>query len=246
MAQSDEDSTSVVNELTLDEPEVVETQVDDLTETDNENFIKKEERQIEWKTSAEKNIPKKIIKSLKEEDAFWYADLEDMSRKKPEEQNQKQKTPLGMQPWFKTILWILILGGFAFFLITYLAGSNVGLFRKKSTIVSEESEAMPEDIFTINYQKEIDKAAAAGNYRLAVRLMFLRLLKNMSEREFIKYKQDKTNFDYLSEVYNSRWYKQFFKVTRNYEYSWYGKFEISEEIYMAVKNDFVQFENQLS
>lgn len=246
MAQSDKDSNAVVKELTLDEPVTVEAEADDFTVVENENFIRKEERPEEWKPFAEKNIPDKIIKSLKEEDAFWYADLADNSRKKPEEQNQNQKTPLGMQPWFKTLLWILIIGGFSFFLITYLAGSHVRLFRKKSLVVSEEeSTAMPEDIFAINYQKEIDKATATGNYRLAVRLMYLRLLKSMSEKNLINYKQDKTNFDYLTEVYKTPWYKQFFKVTRNYEYSWYGQFELSEDKFTAVKNDFIQFENQI-
>ncbi len=246
MAQTDKDSNAVVKELTIEEQEPVEAEVDDYIGSANESFIKKEERLVEWKPSVEKNIPDNIIKSLKEKDEFWYADLADNSRKKPEELNKEQKTPLGMQPWFITLLWVLIIGGFVFFLITYLASSNVGLFRKKNFVVpEEESETMPEDIFSINYQKEIDKAAAAGNYRLAVRLMFLRLLKNMSEKDLINYKQSKTNFDYLTEVYNAPWYKQFFKVTRNYEFSWYGQFELSQDIFIAVKNDFIQFENQI-
>ena len=75
--------------------------------------------------------------------------------------------------------------------------------------------------------------------------MFLHLLKNLSERNIINYKQDKTNFDYLSEVHSTSWYQPFFKVTRNYEYSWYGKFEINENAYRLIQKDFDQFKNQL-
>ena len=60
-----------------------------------------------------------------------------------------------------------------------------------------------ENIFEINFQQEIDKAVQAGNYRLAVRLLFLRLLKNLAEKNIIQYQQDRTNFDYLMQLGNS-------------------------------------------
>ena len=86
----------------------------------------------------------------------------------------------------------------------------------------KEEELATEDIFAINYQKEIDKAAQQGNYRLAVRLLFLRILKNLSQKNIIRYTQDKTNLDYLVQLHATRYYSDFFRITRNYEYSWYG------------------------
>ena len=129
----------------------------------------------------------------------------------------------------------------------YLTGSNVGLFRKKNTFIhsNEGQEEITEDIFAINYQKEIDKAAAQQNYRLAVRLMYLRLLKNMAEKNIIQYKQDKTNFDYLMQMHNTKHYTNFFRITHNYEYSWYGKFEVSEPAYKIISKEFDQFDNEL-
>jgi hypothetical protein len=143
-------------------------------------------------------------------------------------------------------LWLVIIGGFAGFLMWYLAGSNVGLFRRKSNIMgSEEEETVTGDIFAINYQKEIDKAAQQGNYRLAVRLMFLQLLKNLSEKNIIRYSQERTNMDYLIQLQPTRYYPDFFRITRNYEYSWYGHFTVNEEAYRIIKNDFTNFERQL-
>lgn len=242
MAQRSEDSVSVVKELTPDE---VDQQVTNEEEHTAGKFIRKDERYKEWQPAKQRNIPEPVVKKLKEEDAFWYVDKAFNQKKKPEE-TKKLYTPLGQQTWFKTLVWLIIIGAFVTFLVTYLSGSNINLFRKKNIITSNhDSEEMPEDIFAINYQKEIDKAAAAGNYRLAVRLMFLQLLKNMSERNIIKYKQDKTNFDYLSEVHSTSWYQPFFKVTRNYEYSWYGKFDISQDAYQLIQKDFDQFKNEL-
>lgn len=204
------------------------------------------------------------VRKLKEDDAFWYANA-DLKKKRSSEQTAYEKehgkkgkkgnedaleerdyVPLGQRTWVQTLLWIIIVGGFAAFLVVYLSGSNVGLFRRKNRGTSSgEEEIISEDIFAINYQKEIDKAAAQGNYRLAIRLMFLRLLKNMSEKNIIRYKQDKTNLDYLQELSATGYYSNFFRVTRNYEYSWYGQFPVTENAYTIIRNDFDQFDKEL-
>jgi hypothetical protein len=149
--------------------------------------------------------------------------------------------------WFSTLLFFVIVGVFLAGLIMYLSNSNIGLFRKKDrkTATIQEEELITEDIFAINYQKDIDKAAGQGNFRLAIRLMFLRTLKNMSERNIIRYKQDKTNLDYLLELHPTKYYNDFFRVTRDYEYSWYGQFPLSEEAYKLVRQDFDRFDKEL-
>lgn len=241
MAQIVEDSVSVVEELEPDE----EYQYDEEKKIDiRDKFIRKHEVDYTWQAYQQKNIADSIIKKYKEQDAFWYADKAFSAKKKPE--NNNFYTPLGQRVWFKTLIWLIIIGCFVAFLLIYLSGSSVGLFRKKNIIFNDEAEEeMPNDIFAINYQKETEKAVAVKNYRLAVRLMFLNLLKNMSERNVINYKQDKTNFDYLSELYAGSLYPHFFKVTRNYEYSWYGQFPITDEAFQLIKKDFDQFNDQL-
>lgn len=244
IAQTSSDSINVIEELA---PDIVIDTVQENKEPDEDVFIRKDDRYTLWRPAQQRNIPDTVISKLKKEDEFWYAD-EAGKKSEKKENNKKTDTPLGQQSWFRLMVWLVIIGGFTAFLATYLSGSNIGLFRKKKILISqnEQDGEMPEDIFAINYHKEIDKAAAIGNYRLAVRFMFLRLLKNMAERKIITYKEDKTNFDYLSELSSTSKYEQFFKVTRNYEYSWYGQFIISEEAYHLIKNDFDEFENQLN
>jgi hypothetical protein len=155
--------------------------------------------------------------------------------------------PLVMKKWFQTLLWILIIGGFAGFIMVYLANSDTALFRRrnKAIAVAADEETETTDIFAINYQKEIDKAIRNGNYRLATRLMFLRLLKNLSDKHIIQYKQDRTNFDYLLQLNPTAYYKDFFRITRNYEYSWYGQLEVNADAFVVIKKDFENFEQKL-
>jgi len=44
---------------------------------------------------------------------------------------------------------------------------------------------------------------------------------------------------------NSNHYNDFFRITRNYEYSWYGQFEVREETYKVIRNDFDNLDTKL-
>lgn len=196
-----------------------------------------------------RRIPAGKIKELKEKKAFWYADAE-FKEDEPvvaEDPLVDRYVPLGQREWFKTLLWIVIVGAFMAVLMIYLTNNNVGLFRRKSKVLIDPDEEMTEttDIFSINYQKEIEKAAANGNYRLAIRLMFLKLLKQLSDKQIIHYTQDKTNFDYLLQVHPTPYYKNFFRITRHYEYSWYGHFDVNEQTYRLIRNDVDEFEREI-
>ena len=216
----------------------------DTNETEKKvYFLERWERGGDSSLVRQHKLPDTLVKEMQEDDKFWYANAIFEKKKKEElDLSNNKYVPLGQRTWFQTLIWLVIIGGFAAFLIIYLTGSNVGLFRKKNKMVqASEEEDITEDIFAINYQKEIDKAAMQGNHRLAVRLMYLRLLKNMSEKNIIQYKQDKTNLDYLLQLHPTAYYKDFFRLTRNYEYSWYGLFEVSEGAYKIIRNDFEQF-----
>ncbi len=83
------------------------------------------------------------------------------------------------------------------------------------------------------------------NYRLAIRLQYLELLKKLSDNGLIHFLPDKTNFEYLAQLRSSSYYDDFFTATRNYEYSWYGLFDISENMYQKINNTFQQLKQKL-
>jgi hypothetical protein len=196
----------------------------------------------------QRKLPDSVLQRLNKDDNFWYVNYvfekEANERKKKE---LKSTAPFTEGPLFQTILWLVIIGGFAAFVIIYLSNSNVGLFRKKSKpmLTDEQMEADTDNIFEINYQREIDRAVSNGNYRFAVRLMFLRQLKNLSDKNVIQYKPDRTNFDYLLQLHPTKYYHDFFQLTRNYEYSWYGQFDIDPQKFGLIRKDFENFDSKL-
>lgn len=196
-----------------------------------------------------KKLPDTLVKRLQADNDFWYVNYEFNKEKKKKKQfdYDAKNGSLFQTSWFQTLLWILIIGMFVSFVIIYLANSHTGLFRRKDTIIHSDDEMafITDNIFEINYLREIDKAISNGNYRFAVRLMFLRVLKNLSDTKMIQYTPDRTNFDYLMQLQSTGHYTDFFRLTRNYEYSWYGHFDIDAEKFSWIRRDFEDFDQKL-
>lgn len=199
------------------------------------------------KDSFEKrSLPDSSMKKMRRDDEFWYANYA-FEKEKQKERNLNGKTPVTERTWFQTLMWLIIIGGFAYALILYLSDSSIGVFRKKVKRINEDQLVEEtENIFEINYRDRIDKAIKAANYRLATRLLFLQMLKTMTVKNMIHYKPDHTNFDYLMQLRNTIYYPDFFRITRNYEYAWYGNFQINEEAWQIIKKNFETFDISLS
>jgi len=75
--------------------------------------------------------------------------------------------------------------------------------------------------------------------------MYLHILRLFSERDIIHYKIERTNSDYLMQLYNTSYYKDFFRLTRNFEYVWYGKFDISSAAFELIRKDHAKLKSLL-
>jgi hypothetical protein len=210
-----------------------------------------------------RKVPDNVINTLKKDDAFWYADSvfkkksvtidgPGKNSKKGNGDNSTTEVKETDQParfrenrWLSTPVFVAILVLFIGLIAWFLIRNNV-VGRRNISGTNEEPVDEHEDIFSINYQRDIDNAIRDKNYRLAIRLMFLRLLRDLSDKHLIEYKQDRTNFEYLAQLHQSSYYQDFFRITRNYEYAWYGKFDVSDEAFGAIKKDFDNLDRKLS
>ncbi|MCU7548944.1 DUF4129 domain-containing protein [Chitinophagaceae bacterium LB-8] len=194
-----------------------------------------------------RSVPDSLVNTLKNNPDFWYANTAPVKMKKTEAKEQPSEgISFYRQPWFKTMLWIFIIGTFVAVLIWYLEVSNVRLFRKSAISISNASkEVETNDIYSINYDTDIKNALNTNNYRLAIRLLYLQTLKLMADKDIIQYKAEKTNSDYLWQLQGTAFYKDFFRLTRDFDYTWYGKFDISAEAFQTILKDFTSFNNRI-
>jgi len=95
-----------------------------------------------------------------------------------------------------------------------------------------------EDISQINFDELISIAIESKQYKLAVRYLFLNSLKLLSEKGLIELKNNKTNYQYLSEIKNNQIADVFRNTTSSFEWIWYGDFPVDENIMKSSQNDF--------
>lgn len=146
--------------------------------------------------------------------------------------------------WFWIVIKYLFLGGAIaglIFLVMKSAGLNLlSLFRRKPYTSLEYSES-EENIHEIDFEGELEKALAVHNYRFAVRLLYLRSLKQLSDNGLINWQINKTNTNYVNELEQPDQREAFKILTRQFEYVWYGDFTINNEIYHKISTLFQGF-----
>jgi len=143
---------------------------------------------------------------------------------------------------FKYVVWALALG-LVVFIIIKLTGTNI--FSRKSTEIEIPYSESLENIHEITFDEEIEKALSNRNYRLAVRLLYLRTLKQLSDAQLISWQLEKTNSAYLNELQDQAQKQSFGILTRQFEYVWYGDFPVDGQSYQNINTLFHDFKMML-
>ena len=145
--------------------------------------------------------------------------------------------------WSVVKILLLALGAAALaFVIFKSQGVNIfGIFKRKPTTAPIPYSEFFEDINQINFDEEIESAIAKRNYRFAVRLLYLKCLKQLSDAGLIQWQLDKTNSAYINELSNNEQRAAFSMLTRQFEYIWYGEFLIDGLVYNNIYSSFQDF-----
>jgi len=144
-----------------------------------------------------------------------------------------------MQIFFILILVLML----AFVIYNVLKGENI--FKRKAKKITNTTtfdlEKIEENIHESDLEKFIKQAEAEGKYNLAIRLYYLAIIKELSLSKLIKWKRNKTNRSYLSELGNSPFRSGFKKATIIFERVWYGDGLLEQKDYLVLKPQFQQW-----
>ncbi len=131
------------------------------------------------------------------------------------------------------LLWTTAIG-IVLFLLYQLLGSQKNLFAKnkrRSFELDEETEVPEQNVSLV---QKIRNAVAAGDYRLAIRYQYLYLLDGLAGKKMVQLMPQKTNQQYLNELPSEDMRTGFATLTFQYEYIWFGRFELNREQYDQV------------
>ena len=148
-------------------------------------------------------------------------------------------------PIVKAFFWILACL-FILFILSKLFFAR-GLFQRATLAdrVMAIAEKPEENFAAADYTKLISESIAGGDFRVAVRYLYLQTLQKLAARNVISFAPAKTNNEYIREVAGKPYTEEFAKVTLQYEYIWYGGFQPDETMFGKIQHNFKQFNSKL-
>ncbi|MEM6298934.1 MAG: hypothetical protein AAF740_09630, partial [Bacteroidota bacterium] len=155
-----------------------------------------------------------VRKSLNKE--RWEELREELKYKPSDKSKRRTETfrGVGRTPdWFTGILYMgafLLIGTILFLIIKYGVGRYSGKLNNTGEI---EAQLDTEDIRELDLDQLLEQGLAAENYRLGVRIFYLKAIKKLTESAVIKWKKDFTNREYLRQMRNHASYDTFAACT---------------------------------
>jgi hypothetical protein len=117
------------------------------------------------------------------------------------------------------------------------------LLGRQAVAMAIPYETCREDIHEIDFPALIARAEAQGDYRRAVRLYYLRVLKGLTDKALIEWSPSKTNWSYVQELKNGPLCRPFENLTRQFEFIWYGGAALPEPAFLQVRLSFEAFDD---
>lgn len=165
--------------------------------------------------------------------------------KEPEKRKDRSFSFPGISPQlFRAIAFAVVFALFAF--ILYYVSRNTSFNKSPKKTKPVDATRPVENIDELDIESLLRDALAAGDFRLAVRIHYLLLLKKLNEAGFIVWKKDKTNRDYLTELYGREsCYDDVRNLTLVYELVWYGNRSVSQDSFQRLSGDFESVNRQI-
>ncbi|MFN7119677.1 MAG: DUF4129 domain-containing protein [Saprospiraceae bacterium] len=181
---------------------------------------------------------------------------EDVVKERKPKQNQpgenggNQRRPINFGGNAAPILQafiILLLVIALFFLIRSLLGLNTPKNKAIKPVLSvEELAQLEENLHQADLDDFIKRALAQENYALAIRLYYLAILKELSLKNIIIWKKDKTNREYLREMNRTPLAADFTDLTLIFERVWYGNIILQSQDFIIIEPKFKHFIQQIN
>jgi hypothetical protein len=140
-------------------------------------------------------------------------------------------------------LYVLGVGIMGWGMLKLLGVEAGSLFGRQPATLAIAYETYQENIHGIDFPVLIAQAEAQGDYRRAIRLYYLAILKKLTDLALIEWKPGKTNRSYVAEIENSHLRRSFEALTRQFEFIWYGGSTLQKPVFQQVRLAFEQFEN---
>jgi hypothetical protein len=144
------------------------------------------------------------------------------------------------------IIWSIIIISAIIVIWLLMKSDMVSLIRPKAKTAAFNFSDVTEDLDTINFNHRIAEAYEKADYRLAIRWHYLKVLYLLDKKQLISFSPYKTNIDYKNELKDKKLQEKFMRLSRTYEYVWYGQFAMNINLYNKNASEFEAVEKEIN
>jgi hypothetical protein len=237
----------LVSPAQADNPNINKTDTAISLENDSSN----PEEITAFRTPIPRRLSDDSVKALKSMKEFVYMKNIDSffrHRKIPKEAVVKTKTgnskTLLTNPGLRTLYWLIAFLLLIIIIWKMFIGKN-SLFASNSKLVSSHAKKEKTGLKPLTNEEQALGAIAAGNFRLAVRHLYIDTLEMLGQKGYLVITPQKTNYQYVRELNNEGLQKSFARLTLNYEYTWFGEFQLNQQQFNVIYKAFQNFKTSL-
>lgn len=114
--------------------------------------------------------------------------------------------------------------------VFYILNKKMYLFTAKSDFAGNRESSVDISVHetdTGDLDKLEEKYLSEGNNRGLLRVLYIKYLRILAEKNMLRLDTKKTNWEYASELRDKNLQVKFIKLTMMFENSWYGGFNVS-------------------
>ena len=174
----------------------------------------------------------------------------ELSEKKPPKEVEEEESDLDVPFDWSSISWLVyiligVLVVFVVFLLVQVITTKQNTRVKATELDYQSIEDIKENLEEAELDRFLRLAIEEGDFRLAIRIMYLMMLQEMQRREWIDYRKDKTNFNYVMEMGSRPEGMEFTRLTQAFELIWYGNVDFGAKQFEVVRPPFNNYLDSL-
>lgn len=190
---------------------------------------------------VQRQVPDSVIQRLQRSKDFAYANDPEYWRWNRGEAQKSKPGPLS--GLLRIVFYVMLTAAFIYALYLIIVSNKLHLFYSSSKV--KKGDTGPGEEAEENIDQKISEAIAAGQYRVAIRYMYIKTLRLLDEKGWIKFSARHTNIDYVNALDKRPGGELFRFITKNYEYVWYGEFELKSRHFDYLHKKFEEFHKRL-
>jgi hypothetical protein len=178
-------------------------------------------------------------------DGVSYYEKRDEPVEQKIEQQKTPEAPVEANSLLQIVAFSIIIALLVFILIR-LFGKGIFSNRKVDPVVVSVNSDLDDRPMETDLERYLREALEKNDFRMAIRIYYLMVLKALHDGGRIEWRKEKTNRDYLTELYQHPHIQKLSNSTLLFEYVWYGDKKVNAGQFNVIKPEFTDLIQKVS